>query len=115
MLMVVAPGSSLAKVFGWYDNEWGYADRLADLAAIVGERLIVRLAATRHGIAASFLYQPIELRDIEQPARDRWPWPECPQIIVRFGYGPKGADSPRRQLAAMIDEPAEAADDIRRR
>jgi glyceraldehyde 3-phosphate dehydrogenase len=29
---------SLAKVFGWYDNEWGYACRLADLAAIVGER-----------------------------------------------------------------------------
>jgi glyceraldehyde 3-phosphate dehydrogenase len=29
---------SLAKVFGWYDNEWGYTCRLADLAAIVGER-----------------------------------------------------------------------------
>jgi len=26
----------LVKVFGWYDNEWGYAARLADLAAIVG-------------------------------------------------------------------------------
>ena len=30
---------SLAKVFGWYDNEWGYTCRLADLAAIVGEQL----------------------------------------------------------------------------
>ncbi len=30
---------SLAKVFGWYDNEWGYACRLADLAALVGGRL----------------------------------------------------------------------------
>jgi glyceraldehyde 3-phosphate dehydrogenase len=30
---------SLAKVFGWYDNEWGYTCRLADLAAMVGERL----------------------------------------------------------------------------
>ena len=29
----------LVKVFGWYDNEWGYTCRLADLAAIVGERL----------------------------------------------------------------------------
>jgi glyceraldehyde 3-phosphate dehydrogenase len=27
---------SLAKVFGWYDNEWGYACRLVDLAVIVG-------------------------------------------------------------------------------
>ena len=30
---------SLAKVFGWYDNEWGYTCRLADLVAFVGERL----------------------------------------------------------------------------
>jgi glyceraldehyde 3-phosphate dehydrogenase len=29
----------LAKIFGWYDNEWGYACRLADLAVIVGRRL----------------------------------------------------------------------------
>jgi glyceraldehyde 3-phosphate dehydrogenase len=29
----------LAKVFGWYDNEWGYTCRLADLAAIVGSQL----------------------------------------------------------------------------
>jgi len=28
----------LAKVFGWYDNEWGYTCRLADLAALVGEQ-----------------------------------------------------------------------------
>ena len=26
----------LVKVFGWYDNEWGYTCRLADLAALVG-------------------------------------------------------------------------------
>ncbi len=30
---------TLAKVFGWYDNEWGYTCRLADLTAIVGGRL----------------------------------------------------------------------------
>ena len=29
---------SLVKIFGWYDNEWGYACRLADLAIIVSER-----------------------------------------------------------------------------
>ncbi|MGO9077504.1 MAG: type I glyceraldehyde-3-phosphate dehydrogenase [Streptosporangiaceae bacterium] len=29
----------LVKVFGWYDNEWGYACRLVDLAAIVGSQL----------------------------------------------------------------------------
>ena len=30
---------SLVKVFGWYDNEWGYTCRLADLAGLVGARL----------------------------------------------------------------------------
>jgi glyceraldehyde 3-phosphate dehydrogenase len=27
------------KVVSWYDNEWGYASRLADLTAYVAERL----------------------------------------------------------------------------
>lgn len=27
------------KVFGWYDNEWGYSSRLVDIAAFVGEKL----------------------------------------------------------------------------
>jgi len=30
---------TLVKIFGWYDNEWGYTCRLADLAAIVGAGL----------------------------------------------------------------------------
>jgi glyceraldehyde 3-phosphate dehydrogenase len=27
------------KVFGWYDNEWGYSCRIADLTALVASRL----------------------------------------------------------------------------
>jgi glyceraldehyde 3-phosphate dehydrogenase len=30
---------TLVKVFGWYDNEWGYTSRLADLAMLVGSQL----------------------------------------------------------------------------
>jgi len=29
----------LVKVFGWYDNEWGYTSRLVDLTAFVGGQL----------------------------------------------------------------------------
>jgi glyceraldehyde 3-phosphate dehydrogenase len=29
---------NLVKVFGWYDNEWGYSNRLVDLALIISNR-----------------------------------------------------------------------------
>ena len=32
-------GGNLLKVLAWYDNEWGYSERVVDLAAFVGERL----------------------------------------------------------------------------
>ncbi|MGH7880369.1 MAG: type I glyceraldehyde-3-phosphate dehydrogenase, partial [Candidatus Binataceae bacterium] len=32
-------GKRLVKVFSWYDNEWGYSNRLADITAFVAARL----------------------------------------------------------------------------
>jgi glyceraldehyde 3-phosphate dehydrogenase len=29
----VAASATMVKVFGWYDNEWGYSNRLVDVAA----------------------------------------------------------------------------------
>jgi glyceraldehyde 3-phosphate dehydrogenase len=34
-------GGRLAKVVAWYDNEWGYSCRIADLIALVGSRVPV--------------------------------------------------------------------------
>jgi glyceraldehyde 3-phosphate dehydrogenase len=31
-------GDHLVKVIAWYDNEWGYSCRVADLAAFMGAR-----------------------------------------------------------------------------
>ena len=32
-------GGTLVKAFGWYDNEWGYSNRIVELAAYVGSKL----------------------------------------------------------------------------
>jgi hypothetical protein len=32
-------GGNLVKVFGWYDNEWGYSNRLVELAEFIGRKV----------------------------------------------------------------------------
>jgi glyceraldehyde 3-phosphate dehydrogenase len=36
---------NLVKVFGWYDNEWGYSCRLVDLVVKIGETMPAAVAA----------------------------------------------------------------------
>jgi nitroreductase len=64
----------------------------------------VLLTATVSGLSASFLYQPMELHDMRPSDTGWWPWPECPQIILRLGYGPAGTGSPRRRVDAILDD-----------
>ncbi|MBS3886732.1 MAG: type I glyceraldehyde-3-phosphate dehydrogenase [Firmicutes bacterium] len=37
-LLTMVIGGNLARVVAWYDNEWGYSQRLADLAAYLGRQ-----------------------------------------------------------------------------
>ena len=37
-LSTMVMGGSMAKVISWYDNEWSYSVRLADVAAMISER-----------------------------------------------------------------------------
>jgi glyceraldehyde 3-phosphate dehydrogenase len=37
-LLTMSQGDQV-KIIGWYDNEWGYSNRLADLVSLVGSRL----------------------------------------------------------------------------
>jgi glyceraldehyde 3-phosphate dehydrogenase len=38
IVMPISDELSLVKTFGWYDNEWGYSNRLVDLAVLVGSK-----------------------------------------------------------------------------
>jgi glyceraldehyde 3-phosphate dehydrogenase len=37
--LTLAIGEDLVKVVGWYDNEWGYSNRLVDFTALVASKL----------------------------------------------------------------------------
>jgi glyceraldehyde 3-phosphate dehydrogenase len=35
-LSTMVVNGTLVKIYAWYDNEWGYANRTAELAKLVG-------------------------------------------------------------------------------
>ena len=44
-LSTMVIGDNLVKVVAWYDNEWGYSNRYADLAVFVGKNELILSSA----------------------------------------------------------------------
>lgn len=49
--MVIGPKT--AKILAWYDNEWGYACRVIDLAQYVGQPAITQTSTNEHKLISS--------------------------------------------------------------
>jgi nitroreductase len=64
------------------------------------QRLLLR--ATARGLAVSFLSQPIEIPDLRRRLRREVGEPGHPQVLLRVGYGPEGAATPRRPLELVL-------------
>jgi hypothetical protein len=64
------------------------------------ERVLVE--ATAHGVSTSLLNQVIEHEGLRWQINDpHWPW-QCPQAVIRFGYGPSVPPTPRRPIADVL-------------
>lgn len=72
----------------------------------------VLLLATAHGLRASMLHQALEWPDLRRSLHDPMRNAGHPQIVLRIGYGPAGAATPRETaasaMAGALDEPRAA-------
>lgn len=65
----------------------------------------VLLTATDAGLAVSLLSPPIEVAAAREQLRLALRQFGTPQMVLRVGYGPPGAPTPRRPLAEVCDDP----------
>jgi hypothetical protein len=66
------------------------------------EHLLLR--ATADGVQTSLLHQALEWPDLRWALRDTARGPAHVQMLVRLGYGPAGAATPRRAARDVLDE-----------
>ena len=64
---------------------------------------LVLLVAAAHGIAASFLNQPLQVAALRPLVRSRLGLTGFPQVILRMGYAPSSTPTPRRDLSEVLD------------
>ncbi|MEY9877566.1 hypothetical protein ABH931_007090 [Streptacidiphilus sp. MAP12-33] len=63
----------------------------------------VWLLATLHDVRASVLHQAVEWPDTRWQLRDPETGPGYVQIVLRLGFGPPGAKTPRRPVAEILE------------
>ncbi|GAA1222311.1 nitroreductase [Kitasatospora nipponensis] len=63
----------------------------------------VWLLATVHGLRASVLHQAVEWAETRWRLRDADDPPGHVQVVLRLGYGPPGAATPRRPVQEILD------------
>ncbi|MFJ9770589.1 Acg family FMN-binding oxidoreductase [Kitasatospora sp. NPDC101157] len=65
----------------------------------------VLLAATVHGVRTSLLHQAMEWPYLRWEARDPHQGPGYVQMLIRLGYGPGGAPTPRLGPGDVLEQP----------
>ncbi|MEV4611592.1 hypothetical protein AB0K43_03175 [Kitasatospora sp. NPDC049258] len=63
----------------------------------------VLLVATLHQVRASLLHQAMEWPELRRVARDPQSGPGYVQVLIRLGYGPEGAPTPRLAASDVLD------------
>ncbi|MFB7675756.1 Acg family FMN-binding oxidoreductase [Kitasatospora purpeofusca] len=61
------------------------------------------LLATVHGLRLTVWHQPVEWPDLRWRLRDPSDGPRHVQLVLRTGYGPAGAATPRRPVEDVLD------------
>ena len=111
---------NMVKVLGWYDNEWGYSNRLVDLTTLVGESLWMRSVddllaegvSGRRVLLRADLNVPLDKTHRRRSPTTAGSGPACPtlqalrdagaRVIVAAHLGrPKGAPDPQFSLAPV--------------
>ena len=79
-------------------------DRRADWLRAGQALQHVWLLATAQGLRASLLHQALEWPDLRRSLSPTPGRTGQAQMLIRLGYGPEGAESPRRAPGAVLDE-----------
>jgi nitroreductase len=95
--------------------DFGQQDLLALLLTLGDDRLAwvraglalqrVLLTATVHGVSSGLLTSPLEVPALRELLVDGGATRGHPQVLLRFGYGPEPAPTPRRSVAEVLIHP----------